>query len=88
MELIIVCDGRWGLGRGAAEGRLHHVTLLNVSVSRRLSVAEAVREIGVNLSTCYRWRTLFEPHRRVSNLLSRGRGKPTGVRMMDVRWNT
>jgi putative transposase len=53
--------------------------------SSRLTVNEAARELGVELSTYYRWRRRCEPHRRVSALLPQRRRRPIGASMIDLR---
>src|SRR5208283_1583101 len=53
--------------------------------SPRLTANEAARELGVELSTYYRWRRRYEPNRRVSALLPRRKGRPIGASMIDIR---
>jgi putative transposase len=60
-------------------------TLPDVPADRRLSVAEAARELGVNRSTVFRWRARFEPERRLSALLPRRRGRPEGYYRVDPK---
>ncbi len=74
-------DTDWAEARRRAS--VISLSLLDASPSRRLTVAEAARELDVKLSTFYRWRALFEPDRRVSCLLPRDRGRPSGTRMID-----
>jgi len=50
-----------------------------------LTVREAARELGVNLSTCYRWRKLYEIDRRVSALLPKQDGRPVGASLIDQK---
>ena len=56
--------------------------LPNTTAARRLNVDEAARELGVNRSTCYRWRKLYEPDRRVSALLPKQDGRQVGATMI------
>jgi putative transposase len=50
-----------------------------------LTVREAARELGVNLSTCYRWRKPYEIDRRVSALLPKQEGRPVGASLIDQK---
>lgn len=61
------------------------LTLPNAAESRRLTVKEAARELGVNLSTYYRWRKLYESGRRVSALLPKQKGRPVGASMIGLK---
>jgi putative transposase len=76
-------DSNWQEARRRAA--VIDLTLPSAPESRRLTVAEAARELGVDVSTYYRWRNLYEVGRRVSTLLPKRRGRPLGASMIDVK---
>jgi putative transposase len=75
-------DGDWQEARRRAA--VIDLTLPGVPESRRLTVTEAARELGVDVSTYYRWRNLYEVCRRISTLLPKRRGRPLGACMIDL----
>ena len=76
-------DGGWEEARSRA-GILAR-TLPDAAADQRLFVAEAARELGVDRSTVFRWRTRFEGERRLSALLPKQRGRPKGHCQVDPR---
>jgi putative transposase len=76
-------DSNWQEARRRAA--VIDLTLPGTPEARRLTVTEAARELGVDVSTYYRWRNLYEVDRRVSTLLPKRRGRPLGVSMIDVK---
>jgi putative transposase len=76
-------DSNWQEARRRAA--VIDLTLPSTPESRRLTVTEAARELGVDVSTYYRWRNLYEVGRRVSTLLPKRRGRPLGASMIDVK---
>ena len=76
-------DSNWQEARRRAA--VIDLTLPSTPKSRQLTVTEAARELGVDVSTYYRWRNLYEVGRRVSTLLPKRRGRPLGASMIDVK---
>jgi putative transposase len=83
IDSAIIQDSIWVEARSRAA--ILARTLPDVPADRRLSVAEAARELGVDRSTVFRWRARFEPDRRLSALLPRRRGRLKGHCQVDPR---
>jgi putative transposase len=83
IDSAIIQDSIWVEARSRAA--ILTRTLPDAPADRRLSVAEAARELGVDRSTVFRWRARFEPERRLSALLPRRRGRPKGHCQVDPR---
>lgn len=83
MDGAIVDDAAWMEARRRAS--ILARTLPDAPSSQRLSLSEAARELCVDRSTAFRWRTRFEPERRLSALLPRRRGRPEGHSQVDPR---
>jgi len=62
-------------------------TLDDVDGPARLTPAEAGSLLGVSRTTIYEWRARYSADRRVSSLLPKQKGRPTGKRPLDARVN-
>lgn len=76
-------DGNWAEARRRAA--ILERTLPSAAAPQRLTADEAARELGVNLSTYYRWQKRYEPERRVSILLPKQRGRQVGTALLDPK---
>jgi putative transposase len=83
MDGATVDDSIWREARSRAAVVAR--TLPDAPAARRLTVAEAARELGVDRSTVFRWRARFEVERRLSALLPRRRGRPKGHYRVDPK---
>jgi putative transposase len=77
----VIADEDWTEARRRAA--IIDLTLPDRTKTRRLSTKEAARELGINLSTLYRWRKRYEIDRRVSALLPRREGRQIGASLID-----